>query len=128
MIKKLVIVQVLLVLAYWESKAVFGSPSRRLCNLPYVLYHVSLINSFLLYLLVLDRVLVTRYSHMIEEIINYSQLAYFIYSNFLTGIANVVFWTYEEGTLFAISVMLVYFLISTLAINGCRKYSFRVKI
>ena len=54
---KVFILQILFVLAFWASKEVFGCPSRRMCNLPFCLYQISLINSFLLYLLVIDRLM-----------------------------------------------------------------------
>ena len=38
LIGKLIACEVLLCLAYVASKNLFGEPSRRLCNLPYVLY------------------------------------------------------------------------------------------
>ena len=38
LIFKLIACEVLLCIAYVSSKRVFGEPSRRLCNLPYVLY------------------------------------------------------------------------------------------
>ena len=63
--------EVLLILAYYASKDVFGEPSRRLCNLPYMLYNVALINSFTCYLLFIDRVLVKRYSNLVDNAINY---------------------------------------------------------
>lgn len=93
-----------------------------------MLYHVSLINSFLLYLLVLDRFLTIRYSHMVEEVINYSQLAFFIYSNLLTGLTNLLFWTYYEGVIFAMVILFVYFMIMLVLINNCRKCGFRAKL
>lgn len=105
---------------------VFGAPSRRLCNLPYVLYQVGLINSFLVYLLVLDRSLVNRHQTMVEAVINYGQLQYFVYSNLLTGLANLVFWTYYAGIGFSVMVMVAYFAISAVIVSGCRRYKVRV--
>lgn len=102
--------QVLLILSYLASKDTFGAPSRRLCNLPYTLYQISLVNSFLLLLLLMDRILVSRHRNMIESMINYGQLQFFVYSNLCTGMFNLLFWTYYEGTVFAITIMFGYYL------------------
>ena len=120
--------QFLFVLAYWASKEVFGCPSRRLCNLPYCLYQCSLINSFILYLLVIDRLMIKRNENLIESVVNYSQLSYFIYSNLLTGLTNLLFWTYYEGVAFDIGIFLIYFMIKVIILNNCRKHNFKAKM
>ena len=117
--------QGLLCLAYMTSKDVFGAPSRRLCNLPYVLYQVSLAHSFLLYLLVVDRILAERPTNMVEVVINYAQLQYFVYSNLLTGLTNLLFWTYYKNAAFGVVVMVVYFMICTVILNTCRRCKFK---
>jgi len=71
LVLKVLAMFVLLALAYIQSKAVFGAPSRRLCNLPYCLYQIALNVLFLLYLLVLDRCLVLRPANFVESAINY---------------------------------------------------------
>ena len=74
LILKVVACEILICLAYLASKDVFGQPSRRLCNLPYVLYQVALINSYTCYLLLIDRLLVARHTNMVDNAINYGQL------------------------------------------------------
>ena len=74
LVARMLACEVLLILAYYASKDVFGEPSRRLCNLPYMLYNVALINSFTCYLLLIDRLLVKRYPNLVDNAINYGQL------------------------------------------------------
>ena len=74
LVARMLACEMLLILAYYASKDVFGEPSRRLCNLPYMLYNVALINSFTCYLLLIDRVLVKRYPNLVDNAINYGQL------------------------------------------------------
>lgn len=63
---KALVLEALLIAAYLVSKQLFGAPSRRLCNLPYVLYQTALITSFSCYLLALDRLLVVKNINMLE--------------------------------------------------------------
>ena len=125
LVVKMILLQTLLCVAYLLSKDVFGAPSRRLCNLPYVLYQIALVNSFLLYLLILDRVLVSRPTNMVEVVINYAQLQYFVYCNLLTGLTNLLFWTYYKSVAFGLAVMIVYFMICAVILNTCRRCKFK---
>ena len=71
LVARMIACEILLILAYRTSKDVFGKPSRRLCNLPYMLYNTALINSFTCYLLLIDRLLVKRYPNLVDNAINY---------------------------------------------------------
>ena len=117
---KVVICEVILCIAYYTSKDVFGEPSRRLCNLPFVLYHVALINSFTCYLLIIDRALVTRHTNMVDNAVNYGQLQYFVWKNLLIGLGSLIFWTYYSSYWFSVAYMIVYFFISVWITNNCK--------
>ena len=68
---RLVALLLLVCMAYVKSKEVFGSPSRRLCNLPYCLFQIALNLSFHLITVVYDRIFVKRIDNMVETVINY---------------------------------------------------------
>ena len=125
LVLKTIVLQCILCVSYLLSKDVFGAPSRRLCNLPYVLYQVSLAHSFLLYLLIIDRILVKRPTNMVEVVINYAQLQYFVYSNLLTGLTNLLFWTYYKNVPFGLAIMVIYFMICAVVLNTCRRCKFK---
>jgi len=55
-------------------------------------------------------------------------LSYFIYSNILTGLTNLLFWTYYEGVAFGVFIMVIYFVIKTYIINNCRRLGFKAKM
>lgn len=63
---KMILLEIILCLAYVQSKEVFGSPSRRLCNLPYCLFQIGLKNSFVIITVFLDRVFVERPTNMVD--------------------------------------------------------------
>lgn len=90
-----------------------------------MLYQIALAHSFLLYLLIVDRMLVARPTNMVEVVINYAQLQYFVYSNLLTGLTNLLFWTYYKNVAFAMAVMVVYFMITAQVLNVCRRCKFK---
>ena len=121
LILKIAVCEALLCLSYVASKKVFGEPSRRLCNLPYVLYQVALINSYTCYLLLIDRLLIVRYTNMVDNAINYGQLQFFIWANLLTGLINLVIKTYYATLLVSILIMVVYFMVQVVIINNCKK-------
>ena len=104
---------------------IVGAPSRRLCNLPYCLFQTLLVNTILLYCLIIDRLVTKRPTHMVEAVINYGQLQYFVYANLLTGLTNLSFWTYYETVAFSMAAMIVYFVVETILLNHCRKCRFK---
>ena len=122
LILKVIGCEVLICLAYFASKDVFGAPSRRLCNLPYILYQVALINSYTCYLLIIDRLLVTRHTNMVDNAINYGQLQFFVWSNLLTGLINVVVKTYYQALGISLAIMIAYFITSVVITNQCKKF------
>jgi len=69
---KVLLLECLLLFTYATSVAVFGEPSRRLCNLPYVLYQTSLVWSFVFHLIVIDRLLVAVEQNMVDDAINWN--------------------------------------------------------
>ena len=117
LILKVIGCEILICLSYFASKDVFGEPSRRLCNLPYILYQVALINSYTCYLLIIDRLLVTRYTNMVDNAINYGQLQFFVWSNLLTGLINLVVKTYYQALGVSLAIMIIYFITSVVIIN-----------
>lgn len=115
--------EVLLIAAYVVSKMAFGPASRRLCNMPYALYQVALINSFCCALLLIDRILMVKAENMIENAVNYNQLQFFVWANLLTGLFNLAMKTYFQGSLVAYACMFVYFLPNVFVINNCKARS-----
>ena len=83
-------------------------------------------NSFLLYLILMDRLLAYRPQNMVEAAINHSQLAFFIIANLLTGLINLVTWTYYANEIIAYSVMLLYVFAVVTIHNMCKKHKIRV--
>jgi glucosaminylphosphatidylinositol acyltransferase len=111
----------MLIAAYFISNIVFGRPSRRLCNLPYIMYQTALINSFVCYLLILDRLLVVKNENMIECAINYNQLQFFVWANLLTGLTNLSIKTYYQSSWVGYVVMFMYLFINLIVVGNCRR-------
>jgi hypothetical protein len=120
LIFKALILEALLITAYLVSKHVFGAPSRRLCNLPYVLYQTALITSFSCLLLIIDRLLVVKNVNMLEQAIQYNQLQFFVWANLLTGLFNLAMTTYYNSQIVGYLSMFIYFLINTVVDNNCK--------
>ena len=69
-----------------------------------------------------DRIVIfTRTQSFVEESICYYQLQYFLYANLLTGLYNLVYWTYYEELAFSFLIMMVHFSFLTWMSNQCRK-------
>ena len=71
LVVKVIIVQAILILAYFCSKHSFGPISRRMCNLSYVLNTCSLAWCQLLTWVLNDRLLLTNEENMVESSIAY---------------------------------------------------------
>jgi hypothetical protein len=113
--------EALLVVAYLVSCQAFGRPSRRLCNLPYVLYQCASIHSIVCYLHVLDRLLAVRHENMLESAINYNQLQFFVWANLLTGYFNLSMKTYYESRWAGYITIFLYILANVLYANSMKK-------
>jgi len=72
---KLFLLIVLCMAGHFISIEAFGlEPSRRLCNLPYVLYQSALIIMIALTNLINERVFLLEHENMVDNAINYNQI------------------------------------------------------
>ena len=94
LVVKVLVVQAILILAYYCSRHSFGPISRRMCNLSYVLNTSSLAWCQLTTWVLNDRLLLMHEDNMVESAISYHQLQYFLWCNLATGAINILIKTY----------------------------------
>ena len=107
--------------AYLVSYEVFSPPSRRLCNMTFVLYHTASVLAGQLMGILMDLIHESRQTNMVEDAINYNQFQFFIWCNLLTGLFNLTIKTYYSSVLVSHIVMFVYYLISVYGVGIMRK-------
>jgi hypothetical protein len=108
-------------LSFLISVEVFGEPSRRLCNMAFVLYHSACVLAGCAMGILMDILSSNREVNLVEDAVNYNQLQFFVSCNLLTGLFNITMKTYYQGVFISHAVMFLYFFIAVFVFSYCRK-------
>lgn len=109
---KLVGYSILFLIASELSLIVFGVPSRRLCNMSYVLYQVFIMNSAFTAIFFAERITLDHSNpSMTIDAINMNQLCFFVGSNLLIGLFNLKSETLHLSAGKCYLLMLIYIII-----------------
>eukprot|EP00743_Colponemidia_sp_Colp-15_P002493 GILK01002703.1.p1 GENE.GILK01002703.1~~GILK01002703.1.p1 ORF type:complete len:508 (-),score=34.16 GILK01002703.1:310-1677(-) len=110
------------------SQAYIGPVSRRLINLPYILWILAYNLSSLASLVVFDLCLTNHRDNVVISSVNFNQLVVFILSNLLTGWVNVTINTLEVPAFMAFGILLSYMFVVCLGAYLLYHLQLRIKL
>ncbi|CAL1409902.1 unnamed protein product [Linum trigynum] len=103
------------------------SISRRMCNLAYVTLILAENLQLLAILMVSDSLRESSKTSTLEEAVNRNLLATFLVANVLTGLVNMLMDTKSASPMVALSILLAYAFLTSIAASIPHFYGFRLK-
>ena len=120
---------ILFLIASEISYEVFDVPSRRLCNLSWVMYQLWILQSTHTLVYILDRFLIDKFDkNIIVKAISLNQLWLFIGSNLLCGLINITVKTLHCTLEQSLLLMYLYISIPTIIASWLASYDFKIPL
>ncbi|CAI5756458.1 unnamed protein product [Candida verbasci] len=111
-----------------QNSTIFGNISRRICNLPYVLWVVSYNSTLLLGYNLIEKFIPSKQFSYILDSINNNGLIIFLIANLLTGLVNMTINTLKTEDKISLMILTGYALTWTSVAILLNKYKMYIKL